>query len=107
MYFTRGFTLLLPALLCYAPALAAEIDANSPKGALKALYEAMEAGDAGAVRAQLHAATDAEKDLADAYAAQLTAAKALGDAAKAKYSAAGDALSKGLPLKEQIAKLQA
>lgn len=105
MSFPRALVVVL-SVLCFA-AGGAEIDANSPKGALKALYEAMEAGDAGAVRAQLHAATDAEKDLADAYAAQLTAAKALGDAAKAKYSAAGDALSKGLPLKDQIAKLQA
>ena len=107
MYFIRGFTLLLLSLsYCAAAAGAAEIDPNSPKGALKALYEAMEAGDAGAVRAQFHASNDVEKDLADAYAAQLTAAKALGDAAKAKYTAAGDALSKGLPLKDEIAKLE-
>jgi hypothetical protein len=86
---------------------AAEPDLSTPKGTMKAFYEAMESGDATAVRGFFHAATDAEKALADAYAAQLTAAKALGDAAKAKFGAAGDALSKGLPLRDEIAKLDA
>ena len=89
-----------------APSLA-QSDAAAPKGALKAFYKAMEEGDVVGVRASFHAATDAEKDLADAYAAQLTAAKALGDAARAKFAAAGDALSKGLPVRDEIARLDA
>jgi hypothetical protein len=95
---------LLVALGSFTAA-AAEIDPNSPRGAMKAFYQAMEAGDPTAVRAALYAADAQEKQLADAYAAQLTAAKALGDAAKNKFGAAGDALGKGLPLKDEIAKL--
>jgi hypothetical protein len=88
-----------------AAAAAPEIDPNSPKGAMKAFYEAMEAGDAAAVRALFHTSNDAEKELADAYAAQLVAARALGEATKAKFATAGDALSKGLPLRDEIARL--
>src|SRR4051794_12454864 len=75
----------------------ADADPSTPKGALKAFYEALEAGDAAAVRASFHTGSDAERQLADANAAQLTAAKALGDAARAKFAAAGDTLSRGLP----------
>src|SRR5258705_3881554 len=83
----------------------AEVDPGTPKGAMKAFYEAMEAGDATGVRASFHTANDAEKELADAYAAQLVAARALGEATKAKFATAGDALSKGLPLRDEIARL--
>jgi hypothetical protein len=84
---------------------AADIDPTSPKGAMKSFYDAMEAGDASAVRALFYAANDPEKALADAYTAQLTAAKALGEAAKNKYGATGDALSKGMPVRDEIARL--
>jgi hypothetical protein len=100
--------LLAALLLSFTlPAGAADTDPTTPNGAMKTFYEAMEAGDPTAVRASFHTATDAEKSLADAYAAQLTAAKALGDAAKNKYGATGDALSKGMPVRDEMAKLQA
>jgi hypothetical protein len=86
-------------------ASAADVDPAGPKAALKQFYEAMEAGDAKAVRAVFHTTTDDERTLADAFAAQLTAARALGEAAKAKFAATGDALSRGLPLRDEIAKL--
>lgn len=88
-----------------APAAPAASDPSTPKGALRAFYEALEAGDAAAVRASFYASSDAERQLADAYAAQLTAAKALGDAARAKFAAAGDTLSRGLPARDEIARL--
>src|SRR5437762_2596223 len=88
------------ALACACPA--AEIDPNSPKGALKSFYEAMESGDDAAIRPMFQTANDAEKDLADAYAAMLNGAKALGEAAKNKFAATGDSLSKGLPARDQI-----
>ncbi|HEY7117076.1 MAG TPA: hypothetical protein VH475_10840, partial [Tepidisphaeraceae bacterium] len=91
------------ATLCIATPLLA--DGNDPKTALTSFYQAMEAGDAAAVRASFHTSSDAEQQLADAVAAQLTAAKALGDAAKAKFAATGDSLSKGLPMREAIAQL--
>jgi hypothetical protein len=99
-----GLTLLATAM---TGARAADIDPAGPKGAMKSFYEAMEASDAAAVRASFHAANEDEKQLADAYAGLLTAAKALGDAAKAKFAASGDALSKGMPVKDEIAKLKA
>jgi hypothetical protein len=100
-----ALSLVLLMLATGVAAAAAEIDPNSPRGALKAFYEAMEAGDPTAVRASFHAASEADKALADAYVAQLTAARALGEATKAKFAVAGDALSKGLPLRDEIAKL--
>ncbi|MDB5321125.1 MAG: hypothetical protein JWN40_2756 [Phycisphaerales bacterium] len=109
MSFCRLYALLIAALLLPAALTraAADIDPASPKGAMKSFYEAMEAGDAAAVRASFYTATDSEKALADAYAAQLTAAKTLGDAAKSKYGATGDALSKGMPVRDEIARLDA
>lgn len=98
-----ALVVLFAAVLYAAPP--AEVDPNSPKGAIKAFYEAMEAGDAAAVRASFHTTSDAEKELADAYAAQLVAARTLGEATKAKFAAAGDALSKGLPLRDELARL--
>jgi hypothetical protein len=87
------------------PARAADAATAGPLTALVSLYDAMEAGDPGGVRASFHTANDAERELADAYAAYLTAAKALGDAAKTKFAATGDALSKGLPVRDAKARL--
>jgi hypothetical protein len=99
------FAVLL-TILTAAAASAAEIDPATPAGALKSFYEALERSDARAVRNLLHATTDAERQLAEAFAAQITAAKALGDAASKKYGATGDALSRGMPARDQIAQLQ-
>jgi hypothetical protein len=96
---------LLSPLAARAAGAAAEIDPNSPRGAIKNFYQAMEAGDPAGVRAALYAKTPEEKELADAYVAQLTAARALGEAAKNKFGAIGDALSKGMPLRDEIARL--
>ena len=85
---------------------AAEVDSTTPAGALKSFYEALERSDAPAVRNLLHAATDAEKQLAEAFASQITAAKTLGDAASKKYGATGDALARGMPARDQIEELQ-
>jgi len=95
---------LLPLLTLLALSAAAADDPG-PKTVLKSFYQAMEAGDAPAVRALFHTTTDAEKELADADAAQLAAARSLGEAAKNKFAATGDALSKGMPLHDEIAKL--
>src|SRR5215213_617304 len=97
MQHRRRLGLVVGLIILVAQTALAESDPSTPKGALKAFYEALEAGDAAAVRASFQASSDAEKQLADAYAAQLTAAKALGDAARAKFAAAGDTLSRGLP----------
>jgi hypothetical protein len=103
----RLLTWVAALLVTIAGPLLAASDPSTPKGALRGFYEAMEAGDAAGVRASFYTTTDAEKQLADAYAAQLTAAKALGEAAKAKFASAGDALSKGLPVRDEIARLDA
>jgi hypothetical protein len=100
---TRLFILILVATSNPAPA--ADTATAAPLAALTSLYDAMEAGDPGGVRASFHTANDAERELADAYAAYLTAAKTLGEAAKAKFAATGDALSKGLPVRDAKARL--
>jgi hypothetical protein len=93
---------VLVATAVWAAVGVAAVDASGPAGALKRLYEGMEANDAARVRACFYTADDQEKGLADAYAAQLTAARTLGEALKQKYGATGDALSKGIPLRDQI-----
>jgi hypothetical protein len=92
-------------LLVALPLMGADADSAGPKGAMKAFYQAMEAGDAAAVRGSFYTSNDAEKSLADADAAQLVAARGLGEAIKNKFAATGDALSRGLPLKDEIARL--
>jgi hypothetical protein len=82
-----------------------QIEPTSPKAALKSLYQALEVSDSAVVRNLLYASSDPERQLADAFAAQLAAAKSLGDAASKKYGATGDALSKGMPVRDQIAQL--
>jgi hypothetical protein len=96
-----GWAVVVVGLL-WAGLSRAAIDPSGPVGALKRLYEAMEANDGAAVRDSFYTASDQEKQLADAYAAQLTAARTLGQALKQKYGATGDALSKGIPLRDQI-----
>ncbi|MEZ0264299.1 MAG: hypothetical protein ACAI43_06200 [Phycisphaerae bacterium] len=99
--------LSLVALLVVADvARAADDDAGTgPRAAMKALFEAIEAADAAAVRTQFNAPTPEEKALAEAYADQITAAKSLGEAAKAKFGPTGDPLTKGMPMKDAIAQL--
>ena len=97
--------LIAAILVCAVPLSGAEPDAAGPKGAMKFFYQALEAGDAATIRASFYTKTDAERELADAFAAELTAAKALGEAAKAKFAATGDALTKGLPARDQLASL--
>ena len=95
---------MVVALLSAGIAVAA-VDPAGPAGAMKQFYEAMEANDAARVRTSFYTATAQETALADAYADQLTAARTLGEALKQKYGATGDALSKGIPLREEIAAL--
>ncbi len=92
-------------LLAAGALLAADVDSAGPRAAMKSFYQAMEAGDAAAVRGLFYAANDSEKALADADAAQLFAARGLGEAIKNKFAATGDALSQGLPLKDEIVRL--
>jgi hypothetical protein len=102
-----GAVVVVALLMAFgaADARGADVAAAGPLAAMTAFYDALEAGDAAAVRDSFHTTTDAERDLADAFAAQLTAARALGEAAKAKFAATGDALSKGLPTRDEKAKL--
>jgi hypothetical protein len=96
-----GWAVVLTVLFSAGFARAA-VDPAGPAGAMKRFYEAMEANDAAKVRACFYTANDREKALADAYAGQLTAARTLGEALKQKYGATGDALSKGIPLRDEI-----
>jgi hypothetical protein len=96
-----GWAVVLTVLFSAGFARAA-VDPAGPAGAMKRFYEAMEANDAAKVRACFYTANDREKALADAYAGQLTAARTLGEALRQKYGATGDALSKGIPLRDEI-----
>lgn len=84
----------------------AEIDPGSPQGGLKVFYEALAANDVAALRGALDAQNEPEKQLADAFAAQISAAKALGEALKTKFNNGGDALTKGMPVRDELAKLE-
>jgi len=106
-------TACLACLACFAVAawspraIAADAptEATGPKAAMKSFYQALEAGDVPALRASFATTSDAERQLADAFVDEVTAAKALGEAAKAKFSATGDALTRGIPAHDQIAAL--
>lgn len=84
----------------------ADIDPGSPQGGLKVFYEALAANDVAALRGSLDARNESEKQLADAFAAQIAAAKALGEALKTKFNNGGDALTKGMPVRDELAKLE-
>ncbi len=98
--------LVLIPLTTAARADEAKPDVSGPRAAIKALFEAIEAADSAAVRAQFQATTPQEIALADAYAEQIAAAKAFGDIAKTKYGVNGDSLTKGTPMRDSIAKLE-
>jgi len=91
------------ASLATAATAPAPPDATTPKGAMKSFYRALEIGDALAVRSLLSASNDREKQFADAFADFLVAARNLGLSVKGKFAASGDALSRGLPAREEMA----
>src|SRR2546429_50451 len=68
---------LLMVVMSFAalPVPAAEPDAGGPKAAMKAFYQALEAGDAVTIRASFDTKTNAERELADAVAADISADK--------------------------------
>jgi hypothetical protein len=106
MSYLRASSWVVLIVLAGVARAADEDPGAGPKAAMKALFEGIEAADAAAVRTQFNAATADEKALADAYADQITAAKALGEAAKTKFGATGDPLTKGMPMKDAIAQLE-
>jgi hypothetical protein len=80
-------------------------DLSSPRAALRSLYDALVAQDGEAVYHTFYAADDQERELARAFADVITAARKLGEAAKDKYGAAGDALGSGMMSREEFERL--
>lgn len=77
------------------------LDLSSPKSAAKSLYEAVDRGDADAIRQILLAQSDPQRDVADAFARLILSSKNLADAAKKRYGGAADAIAQGaLPMSE-------
>jgi hypothetical protein len=69
------------------------------------LYDALVAQDGEAVYQTFYAADDQERELARAFADVITAARKLGEAAKDKFGAAGDALGSGMMSREEFERL--
>ena len=86
-------------------------DLSSPKASAKSLYEAVDRADGQAIRAIFFTETDAQRQLADAYADMILATKRLADVAKSKYAgaaaAAADALTLGAMPAEDIKRIDA
>src|SRR5437773_1631405 len=98
----RSVCLILALSMC---ALAAEADLSSPKAAAKTLFNAITAGDRDTVRASLYAANDQQAQLASAMADLIVNGKKLGDAAEARFGAAGDPIGRGMLDPADLAKL--
>lgn len=88
--------LIWASLLAAAPAAAPAPDLSSPKATAKSLFNAINLGDRDGVRAALHAADEPQAELAAAMADLIVAGKKLGDAAKARFGAAGDPIGRGM-----------
>jgi hypothetical protein len=89
--------------------LAEAPDLSSPKAAAKSLYQAVDRGDGEAIRAVFYTETDAQRQLADAYAEMILATKRLADVAKSKYAgtAAAGALALGAVPSEDAKRIDA
>src|SRR3954463_10460999 len=88
------FILSLLTLLTAAPALAA-VDLSSPKSAAKSFYEAVNNGDANALRDCLLIEGKDQEQLAAAFSDVILAGKRLADAAHEKFSGSSDKLAAG------------
>lgn len=84
----------------------ADFDAGSPQAALKTFFEALAANDVEKIKDAFHAGNEQERQLANAFAAQIASAKKLGEALKSKFNSGGDALTRGMPVREQLARLE-
>lgn len=97
--------LVFGTLLGAASAATAAGEASSPKGAVKAFYEAVARGDAAAVRRILLVDNDPDQQFVAAYADLILSARHLADAAKQKYPGTADAFTQGTILPEDAAKI--
>jgi hypothetical protein len=106
---TFAVALLTVNLLTSAAARADAPDLSSPKAAAKSLYAAVERGDSEGIRAVFFTETDAQRQLADAYAEMILASKRLADVAKQKYAgaAAADAFAQGAVTAEDVKRIDA
>src|SRR5439155_10222100 len=80
-------------------------DLSSPKAALRSLYSAVEAADAGAIRQVLLAENPPQERLAAAFSDLIVAGRKLSDAARDKFGAAGDAIGRATITEEDAAKI--
>lgn len=95
--------MLTIVLTTLAPA--ATPDLSSPKIAARSLYVAIQAGDVEAVRESLYQGNAQQGELAGAMADLIVAGKKLGDAARARFGKAGDALGRGMLDSNDLARL--
>jgi hypothetical protein len=104
-FLTRcGLLCLLLAIIGGATVFA-QVDASSPKSAMKSLYAAVQTGDASAVQQLLNVPNDPQHELVGAYADLILAGKHLGDIAKQKYPTATNAFAQGTIVPEDSASI--
>lgn len=98
---------LILVVLLATPTRAQDVNLSSPKDAAKSLYRAVERGDEAAIRRTFYATTDAERELAGAYATMIVATKRLADVAQKKYGGAADAFAQGAVTEDDVKKIDA
>jgi hypothetical protein len=107
--FLRTILVVLMILPCFfaVQAGAASVDLSSPQAAAKTLHRAVEQGDAAAIRRVLHADTEAQKPLIDAFADLLTAGHRFAEAAQKQFGAAGAAMGADMTAADELKQIDA
>jgi hypothetical protein len=85
----------------------APIDLSSPRAAAKTLFHGVSIGDRDAVRAAFFTDSAQQEQLAGAMADLIVSGKRLGDAARERFGAAGDAIGRGMLDPADLARLDA
>jgi hypothetical protein len=98
------FWIVAALMICASPVFS-QVDASTPKSALKSLYAAVQNGDATTIRQLLIVQNDPQQQIANAYADLILAGKRLGDVASHKFPGSSNAFAQGALLPEDAAKI--
>jgi hypothetical protein len=91
-------------MICCAPAFS-QVDASTPKAAMKSLYAAVQRGDAATIRQLLSVQNDPDQQIASSYADLILAGKRLGDITLQKFPGSSNPFAQGTLLPEDAAKI--
>ena len=102
-----SFALSLVLSLALTGAALAQVDASSPKAALKSLYLAIEQADGTGIQQLLFVENDPQQDVVKAYTKLILAGRRLNEVSKQKFPGAAEAKTPGIVSPEDVAKIDA